>query len=191
MKPTKDGVSPLQFFDGATMKAFAFPTKASEIVFCRRFPDLTNCKSGHGFVHERENIPISALALQPIDGAEDNRGTGVFATRGIPRMSYIGLEGAVHRVYVKSYTSELLQKLSTSSLASIKKAASFIEIFGRQQRKSVSNDTFEKVSQKDNIQISLKLCIAAFRIKLWSRLKQPYMRLLMKDARMPPMWVNR
>lgn len=136
------------YFDGATMASFAFPAKSSEVVFCRRYADLPNCKSGHGFDQDREDIPLSALELKPSNTVVDG-GRGVFATQDIPNMSYIGLEDSVHSVYVKSITSELLRKLIekplmttefSSNVSLLENVVVFVDSFGRQQRKSVSNN---------------------------------------------------
>ncbi len=138
--PTKSGKSSLLFFDGATMESYAFPSKASEVVFCRRYSDLPNCKIGHGFNQEKENLPISTIELR---STEDGR--RVFATRDIPNMAYIGLEDAVHGVYVKSPTSNLLQKMAESRiLAAVSMNMPYINAYGQKQLRSVSQDAWWK-----------------------------------------------
>lgn len=135
--PTKSKQSSLFFFDGATMNSFAFPSKASEVVFCRRYSDLPNCKSGHGFNQEKESLPISAMELRSI-----NRRRGIFATRDISKMTYVGLEAAVHGVYVKFAASKLIRKMMASSIpALLSKVISYIDSFGQEQLKSVSQNT--------------------------------------------------
>lgn len=153
-KPTKGGDSSLLYFDGATMASFAFPAKSSEVVFCRRYADLPNCKSGHGFDQDREDIPLSALELKPSNTVVDG-GRGVFATQDIPNMSYIGLEDSVHSVYVKSITSELLRKLIekplmttefSSNVSLLENVVVFVDSFGRQQRKSDESEIMVETS---------------------------------------------
>ena len=42
--PTVDGKSPLDFFDGSSMRKYRYPPKTSELVFCRREPTPESCK---------------------------------------------------------------------------------------------------------------------------------------------------
>ena len=132
--PTKDGESPLLYFDGATMFSYSYPSKASEVVFCRRYGDLQNCKTGHGFDQEKESLPISVMEVRTFD---DRR--GVFATRDIPQSSYIGLEDAVHGVYVKTPASKLLDRMAKQQSPPVPNAVmNFIDVFGQEQLRSVS-----------------------------------------------------
>jgi len=140
--PTKSGESSLLFFDGSTMASYAYPSKASEVVFCRRYSDLPNCKSGHGFDQEKENLPISAVEVRSIE-----EGRGVFATQDIPQTAYVGLEDAVHSVYVKSSASKLLRKMAISpSPISLSRITPFIDAFGHQQLRSDESDIKAKSS---------------------------------------------
>jgi hypothetical protein len=132
--PTKYGESPLLYFDGATMNSYAFPSKASEVVFCRRYGDLQNCNVGHGFDPEKDSLPISAVEVRTLD---DRR--GVFAARDIPRSSYVGLEDAVHGVYVKSPASDLLDRMTKLQASSVRsRVMNFIDVYGQKQLRSVS-----------------------------------------------------
>lgn len=134
MIPAKNGQSPLRTFDGATMASYAFPGKATEVVFCRQHPDLLNCKRGHGFDLEKENLSLATLEPRAADGK-----SGVYASRDISRSSYVGLENAVHGVYIKSGASNLLRIMSTIEAAmKIRKMMTYITLFGHQQRRSVS-----------------------------------------------------
>jgi hypothetical protein len=46
---TVNGDSPFLYYDSATHQSFLYPSKASEIVYCRGDPTPNQCKEGHGF----------------------------------------------------------------------------------------------------------------------------------------------
>lgn len=50
--PSTSGDSSLMHFDGAVMKGYSYPSKASGVVFCRAYPDSSFCKSGRGLQTE-------------------------------------------------------------------------------------------------------------------------------------------
>jgi len=52
--PSTTGDSSLMHFDGAVMKGYSYPSKASGVVFCRAYPDSPFCKSGRGLQTEQE-----------------------------------------------------------------------------------------------------------------------------------------
>ena len=111
----KSGGSPFHHFDGATMKYFRYPSKGSEVAFCRLRPDVKDCKSGQGFDPERYNIPMSSLEVKTSSLGE-NVGRGVFAKRHIPQNSYIGLEKLIPPIYVSPYAYDISTELSKISL---------------------------------------------------------------------------
>ena len=130
---TKDGQSPLRYFDGGTMSSYAFPTKASEIVFCRHHSDLLNCKRGHGFSPDKQSLPLSAMESRSVDGK-----SGVFASLDIPSSSYVALDKAVHGVYLNRGASKLLRIMTQNALAKeIRKVVNFMSSYGHKQRRSV------------------------------------------------------
>jgi hypothetical protein len=92
---TVDGKSPFLYFDGATMMSYQYPSKQSEVVFCRREPTPEGCTGGRGYDLDRINIPISALEVKQSSLGE-HAGRGVFAKIDIPASSYVGLEESVH-----------------------------------------------------------------------------------------------
>jgi len=139
---TKYGESPLFYFDGATMHSYAYPSKASEVVFCRRHGDLQNCKVGHGFDQENESLPVSVIEVRTLDNRR-----GVFATRDIPQSSYIGLEDAVHGVYVKSPASNLLDRMAKRQSPVVPHTVTkFIDVFGQKQLRSDESEIKAKTS---------------------------------------------
>jgi len=126
MLETKNGQSPLRFFDG-------FPSKASELVFCRQHLNLFNCKYGHRFDPNKENIPITLLEAQTVDGQ-----VGVFASSDIPSSAYIGLEKAINGVSLKTPHSRLLRNMEENQAAkNIRKVITFFNTYGQKLRKSV------------------------------------------------------
>ena len=130
---TKDGQSPLRYFDASTMLSYAFPTKASEIVFCRHRSDLLNCKRGHGFSPDKQSLPLSAMESRTVDGK-----IGVFASLDVPSSSYVALEKAVHGVYLSRGASKLLRVMTQNASAkAIRKVATFMSSYGHKQRRSV------------------------------------------------------
>jgi hypothetical protein len=108
--PTVDGGSPLYYFDGATMLSYLHPSKASEVVFCRRKPELKVCAAGHGFDPERKNLPLSVLEVKTSSLGEF-AGRGVFTKVDVPHMSYLGLEKLIHVVYMHPATYDVIVRL--------------------------------------------------------------------------------
>jgi hypothetical protein len=109
--PTVDGNSPFLYFDGATMNEHKYPPKNVEVAWCRRVPSPDGCdNAGHGFDQERQNIPITALAVveqqqqQQQDSNEKSTdestvpALSLVSTSDIPLASYVGLEKMVHPV---------------------------------------------------------------------------------------------
>lgn len=95
---TVDGGSPFKFFDGATMQSFYYPAKFIETVWCRSSPDSEYCNEGHGFDHDREDLPL-----------DENASEGVLA--GVD--SYIGLKDKVSgAIHAEAQTYETFLKTS-------------------------------------------------------------------------------
>jgi hypothetical protein len=104
---TVDGSSPFLYFDGPTMSTYHFPSKETEVVFCRGNPHLENCREGHGFDPERRSFPISSLEVKQSSLGE-RTGRGVFAKVDIPRQSYVGLEKLIPIIYGSPQTYNLM-----------------------------------------------------------------------------------
>ena len=102
-----DGSTPFHYFDGASMMSYLYPSKTSEIVYCRQIPRPKGCESGHGFELAREDIPIDALEVGSSSIGE-KAGRGVFATRDIRAKSYMGLKSIVHQAIHASPSSYAL-----------------------------------------------------------------------------------
>lgn len=105
--PTIDGSSPFLYFDGPTMLTYQYPSKQSEVVFCRGNPHVKECKEGHGFNPERQNLPLSSLEVKQSSLGE-RAGRGVFAKVDIPSQSYVGLEKLIPIIYGSPQTYNLM-----------------------------------------------------------------------------------
>ena len=103
---TTTGGSPFIHFDGATMKSYRYPSKGSEVAFCRFNPTVTDCANGHGFDPERHDVTLSALEVKPSSIGE-KAGRGVFAKRDIPKNSYIGLGTLIPTIYINPYAFDI------------------------------------------------------------------------------------
>jgi hypothetical protein len=51
--PTPTGESSLIHFDGAVMQSYSYPSKASEVVYCRAYPKSASCIKGRGLEMEQ------------------------------------------------------------------------------------------------------------------------------------------
>jgi hypothetical protein len=102
---TVTGGSPFLYFDGATMESYRYPSKGSEVAFCRTHENA-ECMHGHGFDPERQNLPLSSLTVKQLSLGE-TAGRGVFAEIDIPESSYIGLDKLVPHIHMSSKTTSL------------------------------------------------------------------------------------
>ena len=108
---TKSGGSPFHFFDGVTMQSYRYPSKGSEVAFCRLRPQLEDCKNGHGFDPELRDIPLTSLEVKTSSLGE-NVGRGVFAKERIPQNSYIGLAKLINSIYINPNALNILIDLN-------------------------------------------------------------------------------
>lgn len=138
---TRDGGSPFKFFDGATMQSFYYPSKLTEIVYCLGHPESRDCKEGHGFDPNRQNIPISTIEVRQSSMGE-KAGRGVFAKIDIPRDSYIGLEKHIPFVEGDAHTYGLILKTNKLNGGKWGSAlASYINDYGEMSSQS-GQDSF-------------------------------------------------
>eukprot|EP00538_Stauroneis_constricta_P000422 CAMPEP_0119568268 /NCGR_PEP_ID=MMETSP1352-20130426/38409_1 /TAXON_ID=265584 /ORGANISM="Stauroneis constricta, Strain CCMP1120" /LENGTH=947 /DNA_ID=CAMNT_0007617637 /DNA_START=95 /DNA_END=2938 /DNA_ORIENTATION=+ len=107
--PSKGNGVSLRYFDGATMQSYHFPSRQSEVVYCRRRPMPLGCIDNRGFDQTRANLPISLLQVQASSLGE-NAGRGVFAAQDIPAHSYVGLERLVHTVYIEPRSYSIINE---------------------------------------------------------------------------------
>lgn len=103
------GASPFLYFDGATMASYKYPSKGSEVSFCRSHPTSKECIHGHGFDPEKPDLPLSALLVKEANRLADN---GVFARTDIQQDTYIGLHKAVPSSYMNFRTVALAVRLA-------------------------------------------------------------------------------
>lgn len=114
---TIDGTSPFDYFDGATMKMFQYPSQASVDLFCHREPTPIGCdRSSHGFDPERPNYSEEVFNVGS-SFAGDFAGRGVFAKIMIPKGSYLMLESTVYPVTIEAPSSSLISKMSYHPIA--------------------------------------------------------------------------
>lgn len=111
--PTVEGKVPLFFYDGPAMVSYHYPSKASEVVFCRSTKGEALCANGHGFDPEKTNLSSSALELH------SGRVEGEFSipNETSPYDTYIDLEAAIYRSFISSKAFSLIlamgEKLGT------------------------------------------------------------------------------
>lgn len=103
---TKNGKSPIVFFDGASMMHYQFPSRIVETTWCLGHEE--ECADGHGFDPEVSNIPVSSLEVRASVAAPGGR--GVFTTTFIPKGSLIGMEECVHSIFAPSHTVEVMEQ---------------------------------------------------------------------------------
>lgn len=107
MMPTVNNENPLHYFDGAMMQRYRYPSKASEVVYCRRTPTPESCKDGHGFDPEQKNIPINALDFDR--GSSDDESVVGEARLYNSKGSYVGLERAVYAARIEPWTQRVIR----------------------------------------------------------------------------------
>jgi len=100
---TVDGKSPFLYFDGTTMSTYKYPSKASEVVFCRRDIMPQACIEGHGFDTARQNLPPSVLEVKQSSVGETTE-RGLFAKVEIPEQSYVALDKIIPIVQMSPST---------------------------------------------------------------------------------------
>lgn len=136
--PTRTGGSPLLIFDGATMLSYMYPSKGSEVVYCRRMAEVGPCVDGHGFDQARNALPASALEIK-----QTNHSRGVIAKKEIPHPAYVGLEEAVGITIVNLAASKVIRQSKdyaarrSMPLANI--VPLFVDQFGHRDDRSVSH----------------------------------------------------
>ena len=142
--PNVSGEAPFNYFDGATMMEYLFPSKTTEIVHCRRNPTPAECDKGHGYEIDRDEFPIDILNIGPSSLGE-KAGRGLFTSKNIPAKSYAGLRDVVHAVYVDPSAYHLIRswrkprKHWTFAEVSGKALWGYIDGYGHAFNRRVSN----------------------------------------------------
>jgi hypothetical protein len=106
MRSTTDGKSPLVYFDGATMQAYHYPSKAREVVFCRTYPDAFGCNRKHGIDPSIHAVPTSDLELQP--SIADSAKHGVFTKVDIAEGQNLAIDEQTRDIFIPPSTYELI-----------------------------------------------------------------------------------
>lgn len=138
------GGSPFLYFDGATMESYRFPSKGSEVSFCRSHPSARECVQGHGFDPERPNSPLSALEVKN-RRKKSSMEPGIFSKADILDNSYIGLEKVVPAIFMGSRTAALVLDMSE-----------VFPSFWKELLKTLTRGT----GNCDSFQVSIPLCSA-------------------------------
>lgn len=109
--PTVTGESPLRYFDGAAMQSLAYPSRATEEVFCRDGEQPFCDRGGHGYDPDRNNAPISTFEVRSsgVSGA----GRGIFFKEDVPKGSYVAVDEAIHSMLVYPGTRRLIKEIDS------------------------------------------------------------------------------
>jgi hypothetical protein len=99
-----------EYFDSSAMTPIEFPSKASEVAYCKHHPDSEECQEGHGFDPEILDFPVELLKAQKSSMGE-GAGKGVFTTVDIPAGSYIGSKSLSHVVRNQWNTYQMMDSL--------------------------------------------------------------------------------
>jgi hypothetical protein len=114
---TIDGTSPFDYFDGATMKMYQYPSQASVDLFCRREPTPVGCdRSDHGFDPRMPNYSEESFNVST-SLAGNYAGRGVFAKASIPRGSYLMLESTVYPITMDVSSTSLISRMRYHPIA--------------------------------------------------------------------------
>jgi spermidine synthase len=109
--PTKSGVRPLKFYDGATHFGYQLPYKAFETISCISWDGSNKCGEYVGFSPKISNIPTSDIKV--------NDGGGIVAQREIPKNSYVGLDEQVTSLIARPSTWSIINSLSDQNMGPI------------------------------------------------------------------------
>eukprot|EP00536_Pseudo-nitzschia_multiseries_P001819 jgi/Psemu1/301002/fgenesh1_kg.23_\ len=93
------------------MKSYRYPSKSSEVAFCRLKPNVTDCANGHGYDLKRNEVTLASLEMKP-SSLGNKAGRGVFAKKDISENSYIGLGELASSIYISAYAYEVSNKLN-------------------------------------------------------------------------------
>jgi spermidine synthase len=113
ISPTKSGMKPLKYYDGATHFGYQMPSKPYETVECRSWDGSNKCGKFGGFAPNSINVPISDVAI-------GERG-GIIAKTDIAKQSYIGMGEQVKSVIARPSTWSIIKSLSEENSRSIRR----------------------------------------------------------------------
>ena len=96
--PSNDGSPSVEYFDGATMRSFQYPSKGIREVFCRRDPSPPACLEEHGIPPDATLVEVGDLYVAKSQ-VSDTAGKGVFVSVDVPSIDAIlGVEGDLYSV---------------------------------------------------------------------------------------------
>jgi hypothetical protein len=106
----------LQFFDGATMQTYQYPSRIAENVHCRAVAEANGlgytdnfCSNGHGLDPFRSNADASSFNITT--SLIPNAGRGLISTRHLAKGSYVAADQGGHAIYAMPSTYELVQQM--------------------------------------------------------------------------------
>jgi hypothetical protein len=98
-------------FDAAMMKNYQIPSRIAEDADCKDSPDSIDFYGKHGYDPFVQNFPLKS-SFEVRHSTVKNGGRGVYATKYIPRGSYLGLEEIVQGMLILPSTLHLLEIFS-------------------------------------------------------------------------------
>jgi hypothetical protein len=120
-RPVLEGMSAFRFFDGAQMTSYFYPSKASEVVYCRGNEQSSNCLGKHeSDLHPKLEV---AEQLQDVEQHVTNLGAGGTSLSLSSSVSLIGfspkafdLSRKLNTKHISIATASTTQPLGWTSL---------------------------------------------------------------------------
>ena len=110
-KSTKN--SDFRYFDAAIMKIYQIPSRIAEDADCKESHASIDFYGKHGYDPFVQNFPLKS-SFEVRHSTVKNGGRGVYATKHIPRGSYLGLEEMVQGMLILPSTLHLLEIFSNA-----------------------------------------------------------------------------
>ena len=104
--PTKNGMSPFRYVDGATLMNYQYTSRIDAEASCLQ-GNTAACEIERGFRHEQSQISSSALAVH----GEPND-VSIVTKASVANGTYVGIDTAVHAMEVAPLSGALLQQFS-------------------------------------------------------------------------------
>ena len=120
---------PLRFLDGATQQIYHYPSRIQENHFCQTTTQKSpHCTVVRGFDPDVPNLPVSALEFGTSRVA--NAGRGVFFKQAFAKGTYFTIEEAVHSMFVKPMTTQIILELWELIPAKWKSLGNYLDGYG-------------------------------------------------------------
>jgi hypothetical protein len=119
IQKTKSGRPALRYFDAATMLRYQFPSKATEITYCRRGRLPYECDELRGFYEDDAVLPASDYLHVTKSKYGGQTGRGIFAARDIPKDALLAVDEHVKAFHFLPLTWSAISKMDAWSNAVI------------------------------------------------------------------------